>query len=622
MSGFAGIIRLEPSPQTAEADRAAIARMAEAIAFRGPDAQQQWQHGGASFAFSLLTTGPAPQAATQPVTLDGNTWLLGDVRLDRRKELMDALNAAGSELTPSATDEEIVLFAWKQLRADSAGRFFQEELHGDFAFAIWEPAKRELNCFRDVMGCRPFYYCAGEGAFAFGNTMDALHHVGNCGAALDEEFLGDFLLLSWCPRPAHTVYRAIRRLPAGHRLTLNPQELTIHRFQQLPVEDPLFFRRPTEYVEAYRELLSKAVADRLPRDSASIFLSGGLDSTTVATVVCQLRKQSGAPPGLSALSMDLQPLFDDREGLWAGSVASYLGIDFERMNCGGILPFTDFAEADARTPEPVADPYWANYRNSSRRLAAKSRVMLSGYGGDNVLNNETWPYLLHLARRLNLIRIAREFGGYAVRQRSLPPLRAGLRAKVRKWMGHAEPEPVFPDWLAPDFARRLHLQNRWKELWRPPARVHPIHPLAYFTLTDAFWPHVQDKEDAAATRLPVDTRSPLLDFRLLRFLLRLPSMPWCAHKSLMRRAMRGLLPEDVLNRPKSPLPQEPLGLHIANNSWHPSRVPAFSETIRQFVDWPALLKHAENVERSDYLSQYAFVPPISINYWLTTGKSR
>jgi len=86
MSGFAGIVRLEPSLESDEADRATIARMAEAIAFRGPDAQQQWRQNGASFAFSLLTTGPAPQAASQPVTLDGNTWLIGDVRCDGRDD--------------------------------------------------------------------------------------------------------------------------------------------------------------------------------------------------------------------------------------------------------------------------------------------------------------------------------------------------------------------------------------------------------------------------------------------------------------------------------------------------------------------------------------------------------
>src|SRR5215470_2750669 len=100
---------MEPTLESAEADRANIARMAEAIAFRGTDAQQQVSQAGASFAFSLLTTGPAPQAAEQPVTLDGETYLLGEARVDGRKELIAKLKQHGARRTVLANDEQLVL---------------------------------------------------------------------------------------------------------------------------------------------------------------------------------------------------------------------------------------------------------------------------------------------------------------------------------------------------------------------------------------------------------------------------------------------------------------------------------------------------------------------------------
>lgn len=87
MSGFAGIVRIEPGAESAEADGSAIELMANAIAFRGPDSLQQTRQQGASFAFSLLKTGPAPQECNQPCTLDGETWFLGDARCDGRDEL-------------------------------------------------------------------------------------------------------------------------------------------------------------------------------------------------------------------------------------------------------------------------------------------------------------------------------------------------------------------------------------------------------------------------------------------------------------------------------------------------------------------------------------------------------
>ena len=621
MSGFAGIIRLEPHLETVEADRRAIARMAEAIAFRGPDAQQQSNFDGASFAFSLLTTGPAPQAAAQPVTVDGETFLLGDVRLDRRREVVAALAQFGQQSVSDSSDEEIVLRAWKLWRETGLKQVFFDELHGDYGFALWEPARRELHCFRDVMGGRPFYYSSDGQAFSFSNTLRAIHHVPGFSDDIDGEFIGDFLLISWCPRPTHTVYRSIRKLPAGHWLTFSLDGLRVQRFQQLPAEEPLFLKRSDEYVEIYRSLLRQAVADRLPNGPAGIFLSGGLDSTTVAATVCALRQEAGAEKALYAVSGDQRPLFADEEGRFAARAAAHFGIEFELVSRGGIPPFSEFRELASLLPEPVADPFWSTYVHMCERLIRKSRVMLGGYGGDNVLNNETWPYLLYLAKRARFGRAIREFGGYMLKHKELPPLRAGIRAMLRRWLGEPASEPKYPRWLAPDFEKRLNLRNRWVELWHQQAAAHPTHPYGYFTLTDAFWSHVQDKEDAAGTGFAMDTRSPLLDYRLLRFLLRVPAMPWCAHKKIMRDAMEGVLPAEIQRRRKSPLAQEPLALHI-KNGWRPARAPELSPDVEEFVNWPCFLRQTERLAETTYQDQWSSVPPVALNLWLAAVKSR
>ena len=157
MSGFAGIVRLEPSRESAEEDRAAIGRMAAAIAFRGPDALQETHRPGASFAFSLLTTGPAPQAPAQPVTLDGETWLLGDVRCDGRDALIAKLAQHGVSVSPSATSEELVLHFYATF-----GETSFSDLDGDFSFVLWKPKERRLIAFRDVNLF--FAFCqAGDG---------------------------------------------------------------------------------------------------------------------------------------------------------------------------------------------------------------------------------------------------------------------------------------------------------------------------------------------------------------------------------------------------------------------------------------------------------------------------
>src|SRR5271168_3063128 len=99
MSGFAGIVRADGGTPDAKL----IERMAEALAFRGPDATQIWLRPGAGFCFTLLRTGPSPQVGTQPYSLDGRVWLLGDVRLDGREELRRRLEQHGERISADAT---------------------------------------------------------------------------------------------------------------------------------------------------------------------------------------------------------------------------------------------------------------------------------------------------------------------------------------------------------------------------------------------------------------------------------------------------------------------------------------------------------------------------------------
>src|SRR2546423_11000633 len=105
MSGYAGIISADNAPP----DRDLLDRMAAALAFRGPDAMHITAQSGAGFVFTFLRTGPAPQSSQQPVTLDGRMWLIGDVRLDGRDDLRRKIEQHGVSLTPTATDEELIL---------------------------------------------------------------------------------------------------------------------------------------------------------------------------------------------------------------------------------------------------------------------------------------------------------------------------------------------------------------------------------------------------------------------------------------------------------------------------------------------------------------------------------
>src|SRR5882762_8981169 len=269
MSGYAGIVRIGAAGEATADDARRVETMAAAIAFRGPDASQIWHHPEVHFCFSLLKAGPAPQAAVQPCSLDGRAWLLGDVRLDRRDDVIHRLTQRGEKLERATTDEELVLHVFHAF-----GESGVAELDGDYSFVLWDSKKKKLLGFRDLTGSRPFFYFAGHGVLCFGNTMDALRAAPRFDGTLDENFLADYLLAGWCPDGERTIYRQIHRLAPGHLLEYLDRAIKVRRAAQLPMEELLQYKKEEEYVEHYHELLHRAVKDRLANETAVVFMSG------------------------------------------------------------------------------------------------------------------------------------------------------------------------------------------------------------------------------------------------------------------------------------------------------------------------------------------------------------
>ena len=236
MSGFAAIISLDGAPP----DQRTLERMAQKLAFRGPDGTHIATKPGAGFCFTFLRTGPAPQCPSQPCSLDGRVWLLGDVRLDG-----------------NVTDEELVLRARRRWEKASL-----PELIGDYSFALWDKETRQLWCARDLMGARPFFYAQSGNHLYFSNTLNAIRCAPAISSALDNHFIGDFLLQGCCSYPERTAFRYISRLPAGYKLRFSKDGLLVQQYTTVPIEEPLWLKRDEEYVEQFRSLLERAVADQ------------------------------------------------------------------------------------------------------------------------------------------------------------------------------------------------------------------------------------------------------------------------------------------------------------------------------------------------------------------------
>ena len=602
MSGFFGIVRTDG----AAVDPELLARVARALEFRGPDGTNTWKAANAGFVFTFLSTGTPHQSPAQPVGLGGRYWLAGEVRLDARKELLAELRAKGQPAGAETPDEELLLQCWKIW-----GEGALLKILGDFSFGLWDAEAQSLSCARDFAGARPLYYAQGPGVFCFSNTLDALRLVPGISGDLDDRFIRDFLLDGQCGDPERTAWRAARRLRAGHCLRLANGKLEVRRFLQLPIEEPLRLKRLEEYREGFREILQRAVAERVPQGQVAFYLSGGLDSASVCAMATRFAPDQAESGEFKAFTISWRPLLDDPEPENARLTARHLGLQHEVFQEERVVP--DDESQTPLTPEPTAELFFSHGWRFCRRICAHSRVVLAGDGGDNVLEGQAWPYLKYLWHRGEWKEIARRFGGYTLAHGKLPALRGGFRVRLHKWLHPPQTRKGVPAWLNPEFARRVQGEREENFSLDSSLPVHPLHPKAYQGLHTGYWGSVLEEEDAGWTRLNLESRAPFLDLRLLRFLFRLPPVPWCVHKELPRQALRGLLPVEILRRKKAPLVADPLRMCQQKDGWRPSLMKNPPKSLEEFVQWRPWLATLEN---SKGLLSWENLYPLALAHWL------
>lgn len=541
MSGIAGVFRTDGAPL----EPRLIRRLTESLAFRGPDATQTWTEGPVAFGHTLLRTTDEAENERQPFTLDGEVRIVADARVDARRELIEELGEPDQLLR--SPDVELILRAWLRW-----GESCVEHLIGDFAFAIWDGRSRRMFCARDHMGVKPFYYAHLGPWFIFSNTLDCVRLHPAVSDKLNDLAVADFLLFGCNQDSSTTTFADIRRLQPAHTLCCSGAGLSIQRYWTLPIEDPVYYRDDREYVDRFRELLGRAVSDRLRTDRVGIFMSGGLDSPGLAATAVDLLK---GPDAVQGFTFVYDWLIPDSERHFAGLAARHLGIPIQFFS---LDEQTGWAPLGARvTPEPVHDLPTETRLRYYQAMAAHSRVAFYGEGPDNALHYQWKPHLVWLARQKRWGRLVQDIGKHLRHHKRVPllptiPRMFRDRRKRAQWG-----EPVFPAWLDPAFVERLGLRDRWLTSPATASSLHPVRPAAYSSFLISLWQTVFEQLQPSYMGAALEVRHPYVDLRLLGFLLRIPALPWCRNKHLLRVAFSGVLPGLLLNRPKTPLQKRP-----------------------------------------------------------------
>jgi len=601
MSGIVGIINLDGAP----VERDVLAQMTSYMAFRGPDQQDIWLDGAVGFGHTLLRTTFESEKERGVSTLDGQVWITADVRLDGRRELMGKLRAKGRQVADEATDVELVLHAYHLWEEGAL-----EHLMGDFAFGIWDGRRQRLFCAHDHFAVVPFYYAKVKNCLIFSNTLNALRLYPALSDALNEQAIGDFLLFRMNQDLATTMFADIQRLPPAHSLSCTDGQVSVQCYYQLPEEnDYLRYKQPEEYVEHFRALFEEAVADRLRTDKAGTFLSGGMDSPSIAVTAHKLLRERGKPFDFRAYTIVYEHLIPDDEGHYAGMVADAIGLPIEYLVAETYLQRPPTDNPTNLLPEPLLIPNQIAECEITERTASYSRVLFAGFGGDPLFNPVPayWGQLLK-ARQVGLL--AAKLWHY-VRARRLP--RFGLRTKLRRLRGKAQPQMTFPTWFQPDFVARQDLQARWEARMATAGSQRGRHGM----MSAPLWSNIFAWSDPGVTSFPLRLRFPFFDLRLVRYLLTVPPVPWFENKLLLREAMRDNLPAPVRQRPKTTLrgnPHYTLAQERGVQAW--MRDLLSTPTLASYVDrerWLQVLQSPAKLTPATY-NQLAILFPFA--YWL------
>lgn len=600
MSGIVGTLHTDGRP----VDGRLLRRMTEFLAFRGPDAQDVWTDGHVGFGHALLRTTFESEREAQPCNLDGQVWITADARIDGRDDLIRKLADREVESLRQAPDVELILHAYHRWGEDCL-----QHLLGDFAFALWDGRHRRLFCARDHLGVKPFYYARVENCLVFSNTLNCLRMHPEVSDKLNDLAIADFLLFEFNQDPATTPFADIHILPPAHYLSWQQGRLDISRYWSLPMPPTLRYQRDQDYVEHFRELLQQAVADRLRSSCIGVSMSGGLDSPSVAAFAVELRNRRSVTFDLRAYTIVYDSLIPDEERHYSGLVAAHLNIPIHYHVADGYQLYERWDQAELHRPIPQHYPLMASWVDWIKMIVRRSRVVLTGEGGD-IIFSPSGSYFDDLLKSMQWGRLTKEIA-QSLKYRRLP--RFGLRSRLLPWRYRAKGFD-FPGWLDQSFSDGLGLKARWARFKNPLLPSYPVRKRVYQALTNPAWPDDWQKlYDPGVTGLPVEFCHPYLDLRVVNFTLALPEWPWCLDKLLSREIGRGLLPEAVRTRPKAALAGEPVSELVRHpeSSWINGFVP--TRGLRRYVNLAAIPLFT--YER-DHHKIWANLRPLTLHFWL------
>jgi asparagine synthase (glutamine-hydrolysing) len=580
MCGICGVIE----PTGAVIDAGGVRAMLDALTHRGPDSWGMIEAPGLTAGIRRLrvidlTTGDQPIRSE-----DGLVEVVFNGEIYNHAALRRELSAKGHRFA-TRSDTEVLVHLW-----EDRGPEMVHGLDGMFAFCIVDRARRETFVARDALGIKPLYLRHIRGRIVFASEMAALRRYPAPRPTIDPARLVDLVTLQYVPG-ARTVFREIVKLLPGHALHVRDGVARTFRWFEFPEVTSDGGAALDDLAATLRGLLQEAVRAQAVADvPLGVFLSGGLDSTGIAALLA-----AAAPKRVLSFSVGFAGAAEHDERRFATLASRALGTEHHEL----VVHADDVAKllpaAITHLEEPILDPALLPTWLLSRFARTDVTVALSGEGADELFGG----YRRHLfQQRLGWMRALPGLAPLARvgRRLGMVPTRVGQALEA---LGTADPVRNHLEW-SQTIARSLAAALFDDDLVREFARDADASFSPYFERNaDALsarlradlseWlPHnLLQKVDRASMAFSLEARVPYLALPVVRFVTALPDdvkIDGGETKRILRRALAGIVPDEILRRPKQ-------GFDLPLAAWLRGPLRDVASTLldqRALARWPGL----------------------------------
>ncbi|WP_405082034.1 asparagine synthase (glutamine-hydrolyzing) [Paenibacillus chitinolyticus] len=548
MCGITGVMYFEDR----EPSVSMLQQMTDVIHHRGPNDSGFWTENRIGLGFRRLSIIDIAEGHQPLCNEDESVWIIFNGEIYNYKSLRSMLQDRGHVFRTNS-DTEVIVHLYEEF-----GEECVKHLRGMFGFAIWDRRKKQLFAARDHFGIKPFYYQYNDRQLLFGSEIKSLVASGSVSPSIRTESLMNYLTFQYVPEP-NTMFEGIQKLPPAHYIKASfDGEISIHRYWD-PMFDPV--DRPFgEYVEQIRETLKDSVVHHMVSDvERGCFLSSGIDSTAIAAHMRQIEPIRTFSVGFEG---------PNNETLIAAETAKALGTEHYSKIITREDFFNTLPKAVWHQDEPVADPSAIALYHVAQLAREHVTVTLSGEGADELFGGyRIYREPLSLAPLESLPLSVRR-----MLHRLVKMLPAGMKGRnyllrgttplEERFLGNAKifTEDMKAEVLRVDSEMYKRYQNPFQiaaQYYDKTKHQDPVTRMQYIDMNLWMPGDILMKADKMTMAHSLELRVPLLDKELFEVARRIPTKYRIAEgttKHIFRKAMEGIVPDFILNRPKLGFP--------------------------------------------------------------------